>query len=106
MAFISAVGFERSKMAMMIATHGRNLKGSSNVVLYLEAVIYTSLLLYRCETKLSSFNSFVRAGFCSSRCCVLLLFTALSQVNIWPLLQYAAFSEESIISYQKQRKEA
>lgn len=29
-------------MATMIATHGRNLKGSSNVVLYLEAVIFTA----------------------------------------------------------------
>lgn len=31
------------------------------------------------------------------------LFIGLSQVNIWPLLQYAVFSEESIISYHKQR---
>lgn len=34
--------FYRGKMATMIATHGRNLRGSSNVELYLEAVIYTS----------------------------------------------------------------
>lgn len=52
---------------MMIATHGRNLRGSSNVVLYLEAVIYTSPLLYCCETELSSFHSIVIADFCASQ---------------------------------------
>lgn len=50
---------------MMIATHGRNLRGSSNMVLYLEAVIYNSPLLYCCETELTSFHSFVEADFCA-----------------------------------------
>lgn len=59
--------FHRGKMAMMIATHGRNSRGSSNVDLYLETVIYTSPLLYCWETELSSFHSFVKADFCTSQ---------------------------------------
>lgn len=89
-------------MATMISTHGRNLRGSSNVVLYLEAVIYTTPLLYCCEIELSSFHPFVKADFCTSQWYV--LFFSLSQVNICPLLQYAAFSTESTISYHEQRR--
>lgn len=37
--------FTQGKMTVMIATHGRNFRGSSNAVLNLEAVIYTSLSL-------------------------------------------------------------
>lgn len=53
--------FAEDKMAPMIATHGRNLRGSSNV-LYLEAAIYTAALLYCCEIKMF----FVKADFCTS----------------------------------------
>lgn len=74
------------------------------MVLYLEAVIYNSPLLYCCETELTSFHSFVEADFCAWRWYVLFYSQGLSQVNIWPLLQNAAFLEESITSYHKQRR--
>ena len=75
--------FSRGKMAVMIATHGRNLRGSSNVVLYLDAVIYTAALLYCCETIILSSKRrllYIAVVFA-------FLFIRLSQVNIWPFLR-------------------
>lgn len=70
------------KMAMVIAAHSRNVRGSSNIVLYLEAVIYTPPLLYSSETELSSFHVFVKAG-CSRLQWYSLFSFFKSQVFIW-----------------------
>lgn len=88
-------------MATMIATHGRNLKGSSNVVLYLEAVIFTPYCT-AVKSDCPASSLFVKADFCTSQWYV--LFFVLSQVNIWPMLLYAAFSKESIASYRGQAR--
>jgi len=80
---------------MMIATDGRNLRGS-DVVLYLEAAIYTFLLLYCCETELSSVLLFLKQTFVHGRG-YLLCFSS-DYLVFGFKLQYGAFSEESIMS--------
>lgn len=79
---------------MMIATHGRNLRGTSNAALYLEAVIYTTPLLYCCEIELSSRRLLVKADVWTSQRHMPFLISS----------QYLAFATAfSVLSYHEQR---